>query len=103
MIVRKISENELLIDELRRCLEDASNKRSDMECMLKSLRSAALVITESHQKECAENEKEILLLTSQLSEKTSTMTQLKEHLIMAEDHIRKASNCATVAFVVENN
>ncbi|KAG4940816.1 hypothetical protein JHK87_044687 [Glycine soja] len=41
MIVRKISENELLIDELRRCLEDARNKRSDMECMLKSLRSAA--------------------------------------------------------------
>ncbi|KAG4962819.1 hypothetical protein JHK82_039503 [Glycine max] len=102
MIVRKISENELLIDELRRCLEDASNKRSDMECMLKSLRSAALVITESHQKECAEYEKEILLLTSQLSEKTSTMAQLKEHLVMAEDHIRKASNCSTVAFVVVN-
>ncbi|XP_040862664.1 kinesin-like protein KIN-12D [Glycine max] len=102
MIVRKISENELLIDELRRCLEDASNKRSDMECMLKSLRSAALVITESHQKECAENEKEILLLTSQLSEKTSTVAQLKEHLVMAEDHIRKASNCSTVAFVVVN-
>ncbi|KAL5172412.1 Kinesin-like protein KIN-12D [Glycine soja] len=66
MIVRKISENELLIDELRRCLEDARNKRSDMECMLKSLRSAALVITKSCKKDCAENEKEILLLTSQL-------------------------------------
>nr|KYP49832.1 Kinesin-like protein KIF15 [Cajanus cajan] len=80
MIVRKISEKELLIDELRRCLEDASNKRSDMECMLKSLRSAALVITESHQKECAEKEKEILLLISQLSEKTSTVKQLKEQM-----------------------
>ncbi|KAG4401136.1 hypothetical protein AAZX31_07G192900 [Glycine max] len=102
MIVRKISEKELLIDELRRCLEDASNKGSDMECMLKSLRSAALVITKSHQRECAEKEKEILLLTSQLSEKTSSEAQLKEHLIMAEDHIRKASNCATVAFVVVN-
>ncbi|XP_020232795.1 kinesin-like protein KIN-12D isoform X2 [Cajanus cajan] len=102
MIVRKISEKELLIDELRRCLEDASNKRSDMECMLKSLRSAALVITESHQKECAEKEKEILLLISQLSEKTSTVKQLKEQLIMAEDRIREASNCATVAFVVVN-
>ncbi|TKY59131.1 Phragmoplast orienting kinesin 2 [Spatholobus suberectus] len=102
MMVRKISERELLIDELRRCLEDASNKRSDVECMLKSLRSAALVITESHQKECAEKEKEILLLISQLGEKTSTVAQLKEQLIMAEDHIRKASNCATVAFVVVN-
>ncbi|CAL0331344.1 unnamed protein product [Lupinus luteus] len=99
-VVRKISEKELIIDELRRCLEDASNKRSDMECMLKSLRSAALVITEAHQKECTEKEKEILLLTLQLSEKTSTVTQLEEQLMMAEDHIRKASICATVAFVV---
>ncbi|XP_027348323.1 kinesin-like protein KIN-12D [Abrus precatorius] len=102
MIVRNISEKELLIDELRRCLEDASNKRSDMECMLKSLRSAALVITEAHQKECAEKEKEILLLTSQLSGKTSAVAQLEEQLMMAENKIRKASNCATVAFVVVN-
>ncbi|KAK7362682.1 hypothetical protein VNO77_04802 [Canavalia gladiata] len=102
MMVRKISEKELLIDELRRCLEDASNKRSDMECMLKSLRSAALVITEAHQKECAEKEKEILLLTSELSAKASTVAQLEEQLIMAEDHIKKTSNCATAAFVVVN-
>ncbi|KAL2344857.1 hypothetical protein Fmac_006142 [Flemingia macrophylla] len=102
MMVRKISEKELIIDELRRCLEDASNKRSDMECMLKSLRSAALVITEAHKKEYAEKEKEILLLTSQLSEKTSTVAQLMEQLIIAEDHIREASNCATTAFVVVN-
>jgi len=102
MAVRKISEKELLIDELRRCLEDASNKRSDMESMLKSLRSATLVITESHQKECAEKEKEILLLTSQLSEKASVVAKLKEQLIMAQDHSRKTSNCATAAFVVVN-
>lgn len=102
IMVRKIYEKELLIDELRRCLEDASNKRSDMESMLKSLRSAALVITEAHQKECTEKEKENLLLTLQLSEKTSTVTQLEEQLMMAEDHIRKASTCATVAFVVVN-
>ncbi|CAJ1939382.1 unnamed protein product, partial [Sphenostylis stenocarpa] len=102
MVVRKISEKELLVDELRRCLEDASNKRSDMDCMLKSLRSAALVITESHQKESAEKEIEILQLTSQLSEKTSIVAQLKEQLIMAQDHISKSSNCATTAFVVVN-
>ncbi|XP_014508802.1 kinesin-like protein KIN-12D [Vigna radiata var. radiata] len=102
LVVRKISEKELLIDELRRCLEDASNKRSDMECMLKSLRSATLVITESHQKECAEKEKEILLLTSQLSEKTSIVAKLKEQLLMAQDYSRKTSNCATTAFVVVN-
>ncbi|KAI9123783.1 hypothetical protein K1719_005083 [Acacia pycnantha] len=100
MMVRKISEKELLIDELSRCLEDASNKRSDMECMLKCLRSAALVITEAHQKECVEKDKEIHLLTSQLNDKISTTTKLEGQLKLAEEHIRKASNCATVAFVI---
>ncbi|KAK7252061.1 hypothetical protein RIF29_35766 [Crotalaria pallida] len=102
MMVRKISEKELLLDELGRCLEDASNKRSAMEYMLKSLRRATLVIAEAHQKECTEKEKEILLLTLQLNEKTSTVTQLEEQLTMAEDDIIKASICSTVAFVVVN-
>ncbi|QHN82219.1 phragmoplast orienting kinesin 2 isoform [Arachis hypogaea] len=100
MIVRKISEKELLIDELRRCLEDASNKRSDMECMLKSLRSAAMLITEAHQKDSMEKEKEVIQLTSDLSEKTFIVTQLEEQLITAENHFRNAANCATAAFVV---
>ncbi|XP_058730761.1 kinesin-like protein KIN-12D [Vicia villosa] len=102
MMVRKISEKELLIDELGRCLEDACNKRSDMECMLKSLRSATLVITEAHQKESAELEKEILLLTSQVSERTTALKQMEEQLILAEDQIRRTSTCATVAFVLVN-
>lgn len=102
MMVRKISEKELLIDELSRCLEDASNKRSNMECMLKSLRSAALVITEAHQKESTEKDKEILLLTSQLNEKTSIITKLEKQLKLAEECISKASNCATVGFVIVN-
>ncbi|CAI8618378.1 unnamed protein product [Vicia faba] len=102
MMVRKISEKELLIDELGRCLEDACNKRSDMECMLKSLRSATLVITEAHQKESAELEKEILLLTSQVSERTTTLKQMEEQFILARDQIRKTSTCATAAFVVVN-
>ncbi|KAL5054076.1 hypothetical protein RYX36_034758 [Vicia faba] len=102
MMVRKISEKELLIDELGRCLEDACNKRSDMECMLKSLRSATLVITEAHQKESAELEKEILLLTSQVSERTTTLKQMEEQFILARDQIRKTSTGATAAFVVVN-
>ncbi|XP_054777208.1 kinesin-like protein KIN-12D isoform X2 [Prosopis cineraria] len=102
MMARKISEKELLIDELSRCLEDASNKRSDMECMLKSLRSAALVITEAHQKDRTERDKEIHLLTSQLNDKISSATKLEEQLKLAEERIRKASSCATVAFVIVN-
>ncbi|KAJ0010551.1 hypothetical protein Pint_34482 [Pistacia integerrima] len=59
-LVRIISEKDLLIEELSRCLEDANSKRSEVECMLKSLRGAALVINEAHQQECHEKGEEIL-------------------------------------------
>ncbi|CBI32470.3 unnamed protein product, partial [Vitis vinifera] len=67
-MIRIISEKELFIEELNRCLEDANNRRSDMENMLRSLKGAAMVITEAHQQECDAKEREILLLKSQLSE-----------------------------------
>ncbi|KAL5562494.1 hypothetical protein UlMin_032241 [Ulmus minor] len=101
-MVRTISEKEFLIEELRMCLEDANNKRSDVESMLKSLRGAALIITEAHQQECSEKEKDVLLLTSQLSSKTSTIEKLENRVTLLEDEIRKTSVCATVAFVVVN-
>lgn len=102
MMIRTISEKELLIEELRRCLEDAHNKKSDVECMLKSLRGAALAITEAHQQEWSEKEKEILWLTSELTMKTSMIAKLEDKLKLAEDRIGKASVCATVAFVIVN-
>lgn len=101
-IVRTISEKELLIEELRRCLEDANNKRSDVESMLKSLRGAAMVITEAHQRECNEKEKDILVLTAQLSAKTSTIEKLENRVKLLEGEIERASVCATVAFVIVN-
>ncbi|XP_062092244.1 kinesin-like protein KIN-12D [Humulus lupulus] len=101
-MVRTISEKELLIEELRRCLEDANNKQSDVESMLKSLRGAAMVITEAHQSEYSEKEKDILALTSQLSLKASTINKLENRLKLQEDELKKASVCATVAFVIVN-
>lgn len=101
-MVRTISEKELLIEELRRCLEDANNKRSDVEVMLKSLRGAAVAITEAHQQECSEKEKYILHLTSNLSAKTSTISKLENRIKLLEDQIRKTSDCATVAFIIVN-
>ncbi|KAK9286730.1 hypothetical protein L1049_015133 [Liquidambar formosana] len=101
-MIRIISEKELLIEELNRCLEDASNKRSDVECMLRSLRGAALVITEAHQQELSEKEREILLLTSQLSAKISSIEKLENRVKLGEDQIGKASVCATAAFVIVN-
>ncbi|XP_035540732.1 kinesin-like protein KIN-12D isoform X2 [Juglans regia] len=101
-MIKIISEKELMIEELRSCLEDANNKRSDVECMLKSLRGAAMVITEAHQQECSEKEKEILQLMSELTTKTSTVAKLEDRNKWAEDQIGKVSGCATVAFVIVN-
>ncbi|XVF01191.1 hypothetical protein REPUB_Repub04eG0067300 [Reevesia pubescens] len=101
-VVRLLSEKELLIEELGRCLEDATDKRSELECMLQSLRGAALVINEAQQQECHEKEKKIVLLKTELNAKTSTMTKLEDRMKMAEDDLRNASVCATVAFVLVN-
>lgn len=101
-MIRIISEKELFIEELNRCLEDANNRRSDMENMLRSLKGAAMVITEAHQQECDAKEREILLLKSQLSAKASTIAKLENRIKLGEDQIQKASVCATVAFVIVN-
>jgi kinesin family protein 15 len=101
-LIRTISEKELLIEELGKCLEDANDKQNDVECMLNSLRGAALVMNEANQQECNEKEEEILFLNSQLAAKTSTIAELENKVKVAELHARKASDCATVAFVVVN-
>ncbi|XP_031381978.1 kinesin-like protein KIN-12D [Punica granatum] len=99
-MVRAISEKEVVIEELSSCLEEANSKRNNLESMLKSLRGAALVITEAHQQECREKEKEIRLLSSQLNGKSYEVQRLKERLKLAKDNMRNASTCATAAFVV---
>ncbi|CAB4320692.1 unnamed protein product [Prunus armeniaca] len=101
-IVQTICEKEFLIEELRKCLEDANNKKSDVECMLKSLRGAALVITEAHEQECREKETEMVMITTQLNAKTSKAEKLENRVKLLEDQIRKTSVCATGAFVVVN-
>ncbi|XP_004292458.1 PREDICTED: uncharacterized protein LOC101313387 [Fragaria vesca subsp. vesca] len=102
-VVQIALEKESLIEELRTCLEDANNKRSDVECMLKSLKGATLAITEAHQQEYSEKEKELLLLTTQLKTETSTVEKLGNRVKLLEDQIKKTSVCATVAFVVVNS
>ncbi|XP_010525678.1 PREDICTED: kinesin-like protein KIN-12D [Tarenaya hassleriana] len=99
-LARVVCEKELMIEDLQSCLEDANNKRYDVESMLKSLRGAALVINEAHQRECEEKERQILLLKSQLNTKTESVSRLQENLKMAESKIYEASHCATAALVV---
>lgn len=101
-MIRTICEKELLIEDLQKCLEDAHNMRSDMEWKLRSLRGAALAITEAQQQESAEKEKEVVLLTLQLGEKDSTIAVLEKRIKLGQDQIRKAEICAMVAFVIVN-
>uniref|UniRef100_A0A0A0LIU9 Kinesin motor domain-containing protein n=1 Tax=Cucumis sativus TaxID=3659 RepID=A0A0A0LIU9_CUCSA len=101
-MIRILSEKDLLIEELRRCLEDANNKRIDMESMLKSLRGAALAITEAHQLECKEKDEEILHLTSLIKEKATCIAEMEDTIKLAEERVRRTSVCATVAFVLVN-
>ncbi|KAM1915613.1 hypothetical protein ACFX13_035440 [Malus domestica] len=99
-IMRIISEKEFLIDELRKCLEDATNKKCDVECMLNSMRGATLAITEAREQECCEKEKEMIMLTTQLNAESSRVEKLENRVKVLEKQIRKTSVCATVAFVV---
>ncbi|XP_057787421.1 kinesin-like protein KIN-12D [Salvia miltiorrhiza] len=97
-----IFEKEFLIDELNQYLKDAIDRKDDMERMLRSLRGAALVMTETHQQECSEKDEEILFLTSDLNNKTSTVAELWSLIKHGEDQLRTASSCATAALVIVN-
>lgn len=97
-----ILEKELYVQELNRCLKDAMGRRDDMECMLRSLRGAALVMTETHQQECVEKDKEILFLTSELNKKTSTVAELQNLMKHGERQLEMTSSCATAALVIVN-
>ncbi|KAJ4963751.1 hypothetical protein NE237_023690 [Protea cynaroides] len=101
-MTRAISEKESLIEELQRCLEEADNIKSDMEWKLRSLRGAALAITEAQQQERNDNDKEVVLLMSQLKEKNTTIIELNNRIKLGKDQIRKAEVCAIVASMVVN-
>ncbi|CAO2815149.1 unnamed protein product [Amaranthus hypochondriacus] len=95
-MIKQLSDKESIIEELNGCLEDANTKANDMERMLMSLRSAAMVMTESHDQECYEKEKEIQQLRAEFMaqltaaaeshdqecyEKEKEMQQLRTELI----------------------
>nr|GMC78383.1 kinesin-like protein KIN-12D [Ipomoea batatas] len=101
-MAKYIFEKDLLIEDLNRSLEDALNKRNDVESMLRSLRGAALVMTEAHQQQCSEKDREIILLTSQLNSKVQAVSEYENKVKHVEDQLRETSTCATAAFVVVN-
>lgn len=80
IIAQKIAEKEVRIDELNTCLEDAKMRGNEMETMLWSLRGAILVMSEAHQKDCIQKDKEIDKLLSELNEKSSVIILMEEQI-----------------------
>ncbi|XP_073045648.1 kinesin-like protein KIN-12D [Primulina eburnea] len=101
-IKKFIIEKELAINEIKQCLKDATDRKNDMECMLRSLRGAAVLMSETHQQECSEKDKEILLLASELNAKASRISELENLIRHGKDQLRTTSVCATAAFVIVN-
>lgn len=73
-----------------------------MESKLRSLRGAALAITEVQQQENSEKEKEVLVLTSELGTKLSIIADLENRIKIQEYQLRKVGICATAGFVIVN-
>ncbi|XP_021738486.1 kinesin-like protein KIN-12F [Chenopodium quinoa] len=80
-MIRQVSDKESIIEQLNRCLKDANSRASDMECMLMSLRGAAMAMTESHQQECYEKEIEIQQLRAEL---LAHLSAKEEEIYMSE-------------------
>ncbi|KAK6916496.1 Kinesin motor domain [Dillenia turbinata] len=101
-MIKYLTEKEILIEDLNKCLVDANNKRTELESMLRSLRGATLVITEAHQQECSQRDEKIVSLMSELGEKTTMIAELENRIRQGEDQIQKVATCATVAFLIVN-
>ncbi|KAJ1266076.1 hypothetical protein BS78_08G123300 [Paspalum vaginatum] len=67
-ICRGISERDELLKELQNRLKEADNIRCDLDLKLSSLRGAMQAVNEEHQQEKIDQDKEMYLLRSQISE-----------------------------------
>ncbi|KAL8195313.1 hypothetical protein R6Q57_025716 [Mikania cordata] len=102
MITKNIFEKDSRIKELSLCLEDAKNKGTEMEGMLRSLKGATLVMSEAHQQDCNEKDQVIRQLSAWLSEKNCMINQLDNAIKEKEQQITRISVCATGALVIVN-
>ncbi|KAF5814393.1 putative plus-end-directed kinesin ATPase [Helianthus annuus] len=102
IITKNILEKDSKIKALNLCLEDAKNKGTEMEGMLRSLKGATLVMSEAHQQDCSEKDQVIRQLSSRLSEKSCVINELSNAVKEREQQIKKISDRAAGAFVVVN-
>ena len=72
-----ISERDAQIQDLKNLLNDAQGVEREMEWKLKSLRGAMLAISEAHQQENIDRERNIIHLMSEVSETKSTISALQ--------------------------
>ncbi|RZR99600.1 hypothetical protein BHM03_00029181 [Ensete ventricosum] len=101
-MIRSLSERDLVIEELQKCLEEAYNTRCDIEWKLRSLRGATIAIYEAQQQENNDKEREILRLTSEITDKMFNINQLENRIKDNDEQIKKAQLRANVVFVTVN-
>ncbi|KAL6623499.1 hypothetical protein ACP70R_033378 [Stipagrostis hirtigluma subsp. patula] len=77
---RGISERDELLEELRNRLKEADDIRCDLDMKLRSLRGAMQAVNEVHQQEKYDQEEDISLLRSQLSEQGHMNNQQVEEI-----------------------
>ncbi|PVH63148.1 hypothetical protein PAHAL_3G480200 [Panicum hallii] len=77
---RGISERDELLEELQNRLKEADNIRCDLDLKLMSLRGAMQAINEVHQQEKCDQEKEMYILRSQVSEQGHVNSQQLERI-----------------------
>ncbi|RRT63734.1 hypothetical protein B296_00025587 [Ensete ventricosum] len=101
-MIRSLSERDLVIEELQKCLEEAYNTRCDIEWKLRSLRGATIAIYEAQQQENNDKEREILRLTSEITDKMFNINQLENRIKDNDEQIKKAQLRANVVFETVN-
>jgi kinesin family protein 15 len=100
---RGISERDKLLEELQNRLKEADNIRCDLNLKLMSVREAMQAINEVHQQEKCDQERELYLLRSQVSEQGHVNSQQLERIHRIELLLDESIETFVQKEVVEQN
>ncbi|KAG2630397.1 hypothetical protein PVAP13_3KG486900 [Panicum virgatum] len=100
---RGISERDELLEELQNRLKEADNIKCDLDLKLMSLRGAMQAINEVHQQEKCDQEKEMYILRSQVSEQGHVNSQQLERIQRMELLLDESIETFVQKMVLEQN
>ncbi|XP_039802585.1 kinesin-like protein KIN-12F isoform X4 [Panicum virgatum] len=100
---RGISERDELLEELQNRLKEADNIKCDLDLKLMSLRGAMQAINEVHQQEKCDQEKEMYILRSKVSEQGHVNSQQLERIHRMELLLDESIETFVQKMVLEQN